>query len=41
VTCVGSRPTLGPLLRRITYFLENTPARTFGLSHLLVVEKIA
>jgi SAM-dependent methyltransferase len=36
-----SRPALGSLLRRITYFLENTSARTFGLSHLLIIEKIA
>lgn len=30
---------LGALLRRITYFLESTPLRALGLSHLLVVEK--
>ena len=30
---------LGALLRRITYFLEHTPLRLLGLSHLLVVEK--
>ncbi len=28
------------LLRRLTYFLENTPLRLFGLSHLLVLEKL-
>ena len=36
---VRRRPGLGRLLRQVTYFLENTPLRTFGLSHLLVVEK--
>jgi SAM-dependent methyltransferase len=30
---------LGSSLRRATYFLERTPLRLFGLSHLLVVEK--
>jgi SAM-dependent methyltransferase len=38
---VYRRPTLGRWLRRVTYFLEGTPLRTFGLSHLLVVERIA
>ncbi len=33
------RPTLGRWFRRITYFLENTPLRLLGLSHLLVLEK--
>ena len=32
-------PRLGRLLRRITYSLENSPLRAFGLSHLLVIEK--
>ena len=32
-------PLLGRLLRRITYALEQTPLRRFGLSHLLVIEK--
>jgi SAM-dependent methyltransferase len=32
---------LGRILRRVTYFLEETPLRLFGLSHLLVVEKTA
>ncbi|MFQ5611155.1 MAG: class I SAM-dependent methyltransferase [Anaerolineae bacterium] len=36
---VRRRPALGGWLRRITYFLERTPLRLFGLSHLLVVEK--
>jgi SAM-dependent methyltransferase len=30
---------LGALLRRLTYFLEHTPLRILGLSHLVVVEK--
>jgi SAM-dependent methyltransferase len=38
---VGRRPILGRLLRAVTYLLENTPLRAFGLSHLLVVEKTA
>ncbi len=33
------RPTLGRWFRRMTYFLENTPLRLLGLSHLLVLEK--
>jgi SAM-dependent methyltransferase len=36
---VRRQPRLGRLLRQVTYFLENTPLRAFGLSHLLVVEK--
>jgi SAM-dependent methyltransferase len=36
---VARRPALGRILRRITYGLEHTPLRKFGLSHLLVVEK--
>jgi hypothetical protein len=38
---VARRPGLGRLLRRITYALEQTPLRAFGLSHLLVIEKTA
>jgi SAM-dependent methyltransferase len=38
---VHRRPTLGRLLRGATYFLERTPLRALGLSHLLIVEKIA
>jgi SAM-dependent methyltransferase len=38
---VARRPVLGRLLRSITYFLEHTPLRAFGLSHLMVVERIA
>jgi SAM-dependent methyltransferase len=37
---VYRRPTLGRVLRRITYLLEHTPLCMFGLSHFLVVEKI-
>ena len=35
----GRRPIVGRLLRAVTYLLENTPLRAFGLSHLVVVEK--
>jgi len=35
----GRRPVMGRLLRAVTYLLENTPLRAFGLSHLLVVER--
>jgi len=37
---VARRPWLGRWLRRILYALERTPLRIFGLSHLLVVERI-
>jgi hypothetical protein len=30
---------LGRILRGLTYALERTPLKAFGLSHLLVVEK--
>ena len=33
-------PTLGRLIRRITYTLESTPLRMFGISHFLGVEKV-
>jgi SAM-dependent methyltransferase len=33
------RPRLAALIRRITYFMENTPLRAFGLSHFVVVQK--
>ncbi len=36
---VARRPKLGRVLRRATYFAEETPLRLFGLSHLLVGEK--
>lgn len=35
------RPRLARALRGLTYALEETPLRAFGLSHLLVVEKTA
>ncbi|RPJ02831.1 MAG: class I SAM-dependent methyltransferase [Chloroflexi bacterium] len=34
-------PRLGGWMRRILYALEKTPLRVFGLSHLLVIEKVA
>lgn len=34
-------PALGRLIRNVTYALERTPLRAFGLSHLLVLEKDA
>jgi SAM-dependent methyltransferase len=37
---VARRPALGKLLRTLTYTLEQTPLRLFGLSHLLVFEKV-
>lgn len=33
------RPELGRRLRRVTYRLEQTPLRWFGLSHLLVIQR--
>ena len=33
------KPAVGRVLKRITYTLEKTPLRRFGLSHLLVIEK--
>jgi SAM-dependent methyltransferase len=33
------RPVLAEWIRNITYWLERTPLRVFGLSHFLVVEK--
>lgn len=38
---VARRPTLGRILRWLSYRLEHTPLRRWGLSHFLVVEKIA
>ena len=35
------RPLLAKILRRTLYLAENTPFRIFGLSHFLVVTKIA
>jgi SAM-dependent methyltransferase len=37
---VYRQPALGQWLRRITYALENSPLTGFGISHLLVVEKV-
>lgn len=37
---VYRRPELGRVLRRVTYGLEQTPWRWFGLSHLLVIERL-
>jgi SAM-dependent methyltransferase len=34
-------PSFGEALRRLTYFLEDTPLSAFGLSHLVVIEKPA
>jgi SAM-dependent methyltransferase len=34
------RPQVGRWLRRITYALEQSPLTAFGISHLLVVEKV-
>jgi SAM-dependent methyltransferase len=34
---VGRAPALGRVLRAVTYALERTPLRAFGLSHLLVM----
>ncbi|MFQ6014682.1 MAG: class I SAM-dependent methyltransferase [Anaerolineae bacterium] len=37
---IASRyPWLASFLRRVTYALENTPLRMFGLSHFVVMEK--
>jgi len=36
----GRRPRLAATLRRLTYLLERTPLRWFGLSHFMVVEKL-
>lgn len=34
------RPQIGRLARRVTYAMEQSPLRMFGLSHFLVVEKL-
>jgi SAM-dependent methyltransferase len=36
---VARRPKLGMALRRFLYRAESTPARVFGLSHFLIVQK--
>lgn len=33
-------PALGRILRRVTYALEQSPLTIFGISHLLVLEKV-
>jgi SAM-dependent methyltransferase len=38
---VRRQPSAGRVLRRLTYFMEGSPLRRLGLSHLLVVEKTA
>jgi SAM-dependent methyltransferase len=38
---IARAPALGRLMRSVTYALERTPLRVFGLSHLLVLEKTA
>jgi hypothetical protein len=38
---VRRRPALGRWLRMVTYFLEHTPLRLLGLSHFVVVERVA
>lgn len=35
------RPRVGQLARRVTYAMERSPLQVFGLSHFLVVEKVA
>jgi len=37
---VARAPALGKGLRAVTYALERTPLRAFGLSHLLVMERV-
>lgn len=37
---VYRRPALGKLLRRATYAMEQSPLTIFGISHLLVLEKV-
>jgi SAM-dependent methyltransferase len=36
---VARAPALGRLIRSVSYALERTPLRVFGLSHVLVLEK--
>lgn len=35
------RPRIGHLARRVTYAMERSPLQVFGLSHFLVLEKVA
>jgi SAM-dependent methyltransferase len=37
---VARKPRLGRALRRLLYRAEHTPARRFGLSHFVVLEKV-
>lgn len=37
---IARRPTLGKALRAVLQFLERTPLKAFGLSHLLVAERV-
>ncbi len=37
---VARKPALGRVLQRVTYVLERTPLRIFGLSHFLVLERL-
>lgn len=37
---VARVPALGRIVREVSYFLERTPLRAFGLSHFLVAEKV-
>ena len=37
---IARSPVLGKVLRSISYALEATPLRVFGLSHLLVLERV-
>ncbi len=37
---IARAPALGKGLRAVTYALERTPLRAFGLSHLLVMERV-
>lgn len=38
---IARYPRLGRLIQKVTYTLEQTPVRMFGISHFLVAEKIA
>ena len=38
---VRRRPNLARLFRKVTYLMEATPIRTFGISHFLVLEKLS
>ncbi len=38
---VAHRPALGQMLRTMTYTMEKTPLKVFGLSHFFVLEKVS